>query len=629
MKKYIACFACAVLALVLLTAPACALTVPEALELLEERYYFDIPEGAYEADSLDELFQLLGDPYTYYMSREEYESFLDDVEGEVNTVGIGAMIRFTEQGLLVDSVVAGGSAQEAGIQAGDLIVAADGVSCVPGGQSHRELLMGKEGTTVKVSVLRDGQTREYTLTRRALHIPNTEITLLENGVGYIDCNSFGTDTGKTFLQALEENDSKVDLWILDLRDNAGGYTDSAMDMLEGVSGPGRYFYYQVKDGGVGAYERQGEALTQKPLIVLVNGESASASEVVAAGVRDTRRGIVIGSRTFGKGVGQNMLDETTDPECFDGDGLKVTTARFYTAQGSTTDKIGVIPTLLVDDAYAEAVAAALIGGSKETSDLCIMPEGHPFYVDPNAGSDVLAALMAAVPPQVRVYYRSGAFQECTAAEAAEKMGLDYDSRWFSDVADSRYARSINAMGAYRLLDGTAPGVFSPKGQLTRAQLCVMLSRVLNVTWVGSSRFDDVAQDAWYAGAVNAMAELGLVNGMGAGRFDPNGLLTQEQFLTIMGRMARYLNFAVDSFGMVFEEEDVSLPMSKWLALEPYSDWARTGVAVLAWGREYALGERSGDMLFAPLEEMNPSAPILREEAAAGMYEVLWGLGILP
>ena len=350
MKKYIARFACAVLALVLLTAPACALTVPEALELLEERYYFDIPEDAYEADSLDELFQLLGDHYTYYMSREEYESFLDDVEGEVNTVGIGAMIRFTEQGLLVDSVVAGGSAQEAGIQAGDLIVAADGVSCVPGGQSHRELLMGKEGTTVKVSVLRDGQTREYTLTRRALHIPNTEITLLENGVGYIDCNSFGTDTGKTFLQALEENDSKVDLWILDLRDNAGGYTDSAMDMLEGVSGPGRYFYYQVKDGGVGAYERQGEALTQKPLIVLVNGESASASEVVAAGVRDTRRGIVIGSRTFGKGVGQNMLDETTDPECFDGDGLKVTTARFYTAQGSTTDKIGVIPTLLVDDA---------------------------------------------------------------------------------------------------------------------------------------------------------------------------------------------------------------------------------------------------------------------------------------
>ena len=116
--------------------------------------------------------------------------------------------------------------------------------------------------------------------------------------------------------------------------------------------------------------------------------------------------------------------------------------------------------------------------------------------------------------------------------------------------------------------------------------------------------------------------------MGGRRFEPGSPLTQEQFLTIMGRMARYLNFAVDNFGAVFEEEDVSLPMSKWLELEPFSDWARSGVAVLAWGREYALGERAGDMLFAPLEEMTPSAPILREEAAAGMYEVLWGLGIL-
>lgn len=629
MKKFFVRFACAVLTLALLAAPASALTVPEALELLEGRYYFDIPESAYEAGSLDELFQQLGDPYTYYMSEEEYEAFLDAVEGEVNTVGIGAMIRFTEEGLLVDSVVSGGSAQEAGLQAGDLIVAADGVSCVPAQQSHRDLLVGEEGTTVKVSVLRDGQAREYTLTRRALHIPNTEITLLESGVGYIDCNSFGADTGKTFVQILEENDGKVDAWVVDLRDNTGGYTDSAMDMLEGLSGPGRYFYYQVKGGGVGSYERDGQAVTKKPLIVLVNGESASASEAMAAGVRDTGRGVVVGSRTFGKGVGQNMLDETTDPEYFDGDGLKVTTARFYTAGGTTTDKIGVIPTLLVDDAYVEAVVAALTGGDKETSTLCIMPDGHPFYVDPDADSEVLAALMEAVPPQVRVYYRGGAFQECSAAEAAAKMGLDYDSRWFSDVADSRFARSINAMGTYRLLDGTAPGVFSPKGQLTRAQLCVMLSRVLNVTWNGPSRFDDVAQDAWYAGAVNAMAELGLVNGMGGGRFEPNSPLTQEQFLTIMGRTARYLNFAVDNFGAVFDEEDVSLPLSKWTALEPYSDWARTGVAVLAWGREYALGERSGDMLFAPLDEMNPSAPILREEAAAGMYEVLWGLGILP
>ena len=116
--------------------------------------------------------------------------------------------------------------------------------------------------------------------------------------------------------------------------------------------------------------------------------------------------------------------------------------------------------------------------------------------------------------------------------------------------------------------------------------------------------------------------------MGGRRFEPGSPLTQEQFLTIMGRLARYLNFAVDNFGAVFEEEDVSLPMSKWLELEPFSDWARTGVAVLAWGLEDALGGYD-DMLYAPLGSIDPAAPVLREEAAAGMYAVLAGLEILP
>ena len=629
MKKHLIRFACALLALTMLAAPASALTVDQALELLEDHFYFDIPEEAYEADSLDELFQRLGDPYTYYMDQEEYEEFLGSVEGDVDAVGIGTMIRFTQEGLLVDSVVSGGSAKEAGIQAGDLIVAVNGASCVPALDSHRELLVGEAGTSVTVTVLRDGQTRDYTLTRRVIHIPNTEITLMEGGVGYIDCNSFGSDTGAAFVQYLEEYEDQVDVWVVDLRNNVGGYTDSAMDMLEGVNGPGYYLYYEVNGGSMGAYDREGEPATGKPVIVLVNGESASASEAFSAGVRDTGRGIIIGSRTFGKGVGQNMLDEETVPEYFDGDGLKVTTARFYSAGGTTTDKIGVIPTLLVSDVYAEAVAAALCGGSPETSKLCVMPGSDPFYVDPEADSRVVAALLSALSPQMEVFYNDGSFRDCTASEAADKLGVDYESRWFEDAADSLYAKAINAMGTYGLLNGTEPGVFDPEGQLTRAQLCVMLSRVINVTWNGPSRFSDVSQDAWYAGAVNAMAELGLVNGVGGGRFDPGKVLTQEEFLTILGRAARYLNFAIDDFGEAFELELVSLPVSRWLELEPYAGWARPNVAALAWGREYALGEERGDMLFAPLKDISPSAPVLREEAAAGMYAVLAGLGIIP
>ena len=631
MKKCLSRLVASLLAAVLLAAPASALTVDQALELLEDNYYYDIPDDAYGAATLEELFQYLGDPYTGSMTADQYPAFLGLVEDTVDLVGIGVVIRYSDQGILVDETLSGGSAQEEGIQSGDLIVAIDGVSCVPAGDIHRDLMLGEEGTEVTVTVLRDGNTQDYVLSRRAVYIPNTRVSLLEGGVGYVDCDSFGTDTGKLFGEGLEQYDSQVELWLVDLRDNSGGYVDSALDMLGEVNGPGRYLYFEDQNGEMTGFVRYDPAITDKPLIVLVNGESASASELLASGVRDIDRGVLIGSRTYGKGVAQAILDEETVPEYFDGDCMKVTTARFYSAGGNTTDRIGVIPTLLVDDGYTQAVAMALCGGSEETSVLCVMPGSYPFYVDPDADADVLAALLGALPPQIPVFYRDGldgVFGQCAPAEAAEKLGLEYDSRWFSDVADSPYVYAINAMSAYRLLNGTAPGAFSPEEQLTRAQLCVMLARVLNVSAFGPSRFSDVAPDAWYAGGVNAMALLGLVDGVGEGRFDPDGTLTQEQFLTIMGRVGRYLNFALDSYGQAVEAAGDELPPDMALYLAAYSDWAKSSVAVLAWGLEDGLGV-PGDMLYAPMESLTPSAAILRGEAAAGMYALLSGLEILP
>ncbi len=631
MKKYLSRLTAALLALVLLTAPASALTVEQALELLEETYYYDIPEEAYGAASLDELIQLLGDPYTEYMTAEQYQEFLELVENTVDLVGIGVSVRFTGEGILVDGVVEGGSAQSAALQPGDLIVAIDGASCVPAGEEHRDLLLGEEGTLVTISVLRGGTTQDYTLARRAIHIPNTQISLLEGGVGYVDCDSFGTDTGALFTQGLQEYDSQVNYWIVDLRGNSGGYTASALDMLGALDGPGCYLYFEDHQGGVYPNLTNVEPATDKPVIVLTDGGSASASELLAAGVRDTGRGLIVGDRTYGKGVAQVMLDQETDPGYFNGDSMKITIYRFYSAGGTTTDLVGVIPTLLVDGRYASGVAAALTGGSEEASTLCLVTGGHAYYVDPEADPEVLSALLEAVPPLVLVFCRwdaGGTFQQRTPAQAAELLGLELEDRWFGDVADSPYAGAINAMGSYFLLNGTAPGVFSPEAQLTRAQLCVMLARVLNVGYDGPSQFSDVAQDAWYARAVNAMAALGLVDGVGDGKFDPEGLLTQQQFLTILGRTARYLNVALDAYGDAVDSLEGDLPLSAAAVLAPYDDWAKTSMAVLIWGVESGLDGR-GDLLFAPLDQLTPSAPILREEAAAGLYEVLYGLGILP
>ncbi len=632
MKKYLSRLLAAALALVLLVVPASALTVDQALELLEELYYYEIPDEAYQAETLDELMSLLEDPYTQYMTAEEYQAFLKLLEGDSNVIGIGVSCRYTPEGILILSTISGGSAREAGLQAGDLIVEIDGQSCVPANEENAGRLTGPEGTQVSVTVLRDGERKGYTLTRRPVVEPNVELSI-EGRVGLLDCNSFGKDTGKEFAKLVKDNDGRVDVWVVDLRGNGGGYTNAAVDMLGALMGPGYHLYFETAAGGVEAVPAYDRQATDKPVIVLTDGGSASASELTSGSLRDSGRGVLVGGRTYGKGVAQIMLDEEALaplPEYdgyFEGDGLKITVYRFYSGGLNSPDKIGVIPTLLVDDEDTAAVALALCG-SQEDAKLCVMPGAVPYYVDPGTDGDTLSALLSALPPQALVFYADGGdFQQVSAAEAAQRLGVAYESRWFTDLGDSRYADAVNAMGTYGLLRGDGKGHFTPKSGLTRAELCSMLASVLNVAYRGENRFTDVDQNAWYGPSVNAMAYLGIVDGVGGGKFNPGGTLTQEEFHTILGRTARFFNVKLDAYAQWVEQEG-RLTLGQSSALSGYSAWARNSMAVLAWGLEDAL-DGTGDLLFASLKELSPKAPILREEAAAGMYAVLSGLEILP
>lgn len=632
MKKYLSRLLAAALALVLLVVPASALTVDQALELLEELYYYEIPDEAYQAETLDELMSLLEDPYTQYMTAEEYQAFLKLLEGDSNVIGIGVSCQYTPEGILIISTISGGSAREAGLQAGDLIVEIDGQSCVPANEENAGGLTGPEGTQVSVTVLRDGERKGYTLTRRPVVEPNVELSI-EGRVGLLDCNSFGKDTGKEFAKLVKDNDGRVDVWVVDLRGNGGGYTNAAVDMLGALMGPGYHLYFETAAGGVEAVPAYDRQATDKPVIVLTDGGSASASELTSGSLRDSGRGVLVGGRTYGKGVAQIMLDEEALaplPEYdgyFEGDGLKITVYRFYSGGLNSPDKIGVIPTLLVDDEDTAAVALALCG-SQEDAKLCVMPGAVPYYVDPGTDGDTLSALLSALPPQALVFCADGGdFQQVSAAEAAQRLGVAYESRWFTDLGDSRYADAVNAMGTYGLLRGDGKGHFTPKSGLTRAELCSMLASVLNVAYRGESRFTDVDQNAWYGPSVNAMAYLGIVDGVGGGKFNPGGTLTQEEFHTILGRTARFFNVKLDAYAQWVEQEG-RLTLGQSSALSGYSAWARNSMAVLAWGLEDAL-DGTGDLLFASLKELSPKAPILREEAAAGMYAVLSGLEILP
>lgn len=609
---------------------AAALSVEDALTLLEEHYVNELPAAAYQAKTLDALFSAVGDPYTYYMTAEEYQAFLDGVEDESSVTGIGAQISYEESGILIAAVLPGSGAEDAGLVVGDLIIAVNGEGCVPAGESDRAKIIGEVGTSVRLTVRhKNGSVRDYTVKRSIVPVHNTLVSV-KNGVGYIDCDSFGTQTGTYFAEGIGKYGEQAHLWIVDLRSNTGGVTSAAIDALGTFSGAGPQLYFRDRGGRLLQNYHYDDCLTQVPAVVLINSYSASASEVFAGGIRASRAGISVGSRSFGKGVAQVVFDESNSPYFADGDAVKLTAYRFYLADGNTSDRIGIIPTLLVPTNCTEDVARLLSEKEPSSPDgyLRLTLAGWDFYVDlENAQSEAhqaaFAALISALAPDAKIALGcSGGWDSITAATAHTLYADNADSRWFTDLDGCDYANAINALGTYGLLLGNGDGKFRPDDTMTRAEVCALLAQALNLTTTVGGYFTDVADFRWYAGSVNAMAALGLVDGVGDGKFDPYGTMTQEQFFTVMGRLAEFLNLRVCDY---LDEHPLAM-LEPLRCYEQFSSWAIRGVDLLA----NFNSEETADagMLFASLEKLIPKAPILREEAAATLYNMFTALDIL-
>ena len=622
MKKLFHRLVATLCVLALCLTSASALSVEDALRLLEENYVGELPPAAYEATTLDELMDAVGDPYTYYMSAEEYAEFLDSVEGESHITGIGAGIEYTDNGILLTNILEDSGAEEAGLVAGDLIVGVEGTSCVPANESHRAMIIGDEGTYVNITVKhQDGSVQDYRIMRRTIRIFNTKVAFVD-GVGKVDCDSFGTYTPAYFQDGLAEH-MDARLWIIDVRNNPGGLATAAVTSLGLFTGSGPKLFYRLGDTSSYYAEFNGTNLTDAPVIVLINGYAASASEILAGGVRAEKAGIIVGSRSYGKGSAQIVLDMDNYPNLFDGDSLKVTVYRFYCSDGNTTDKVGVVPTLYVADEYTAAVAELLSAEKPAQGEyLSLTLNGSEYILRPadaaEAGlDDALTELLSALPPDASVALFSGdKLTALTADEALAKYGDEAASRRFTDVANSPYATQINTLGAYGILNGTGSGAFNPAATLTRAELCAMLSQALNVSNKANGNFADVPDDAWFADDVNAAASLGFVNGVGDRLFDPSGTLTQEQFITVMGRLTRFLNFFADDYALELKDET----LAENAVYAAYAPWARVSADVLT---EYA-----GNMLYTDLSQINPQAPVTREQAAATLCNVLKTLHVL-
>ena len=598
-------------------APAAALTLDEARQLLRDHYVDQIPESILSLDSLDEILKALGDPYTYYMTAEQYQQFTDSVNGET-LVGVGITVQTAyDDGFLVLSILPNSPAKEAGLQAGDRIIAVDGVD-MTATTDVRSAVTGKEGSTVTLTIRRsDGQVRDFTMQRRAVVIPIVTYDK-EGNAGVIECISFGDSTGDTIEEALTALEPDVAAWIMDLRSNPGGDADAAAVSAGLFVGSDIMVYFRDANGNyrfVGTTQYCPD-LTDKPLIILTSDYSASGAELFSADARDLGFGIAIGQTTFGKGIAQMIFNSANTEDLFDGDAMKITVYRFYSPDGTTNQWMGVIPTLVMSKENTKTAAMLLTQPepSRNAGYYKLELAGWTFYIsrDEALSGDNRAAfteLLEALPPSAALYEgeRNSGWNAVTPAKLAESLGLDFHARTFADAADSPFATEIDTLSTFGLLEGYEDGTFRPTNAITRAEFCAMLSNVLDLPEGQNLSFSDVADDAWYNKAVSAMAARGFVSGMGDGTFRPDDTITYEQMTTILSSVAVWASMSAEELN---GKTDISLA-----DYQDFSSWAQKPAWIM-------------DQLGALVGGLQPQDLATRETAAGMLYAMMDSLHML-
>ena len=598
-------------------APAAALTLDEARQLLRDHYVDQIPESILSLDSLDEILKALGDPYTYYMTAEQYQQFTDSVNGET-LVGVGITVQTAyDDGFLVLSILPNSPAKEAGLQAGDRIIAVDGVE-MTATTDVRSAVTGKEGSTVTLTIRRaDGQVRDFTMQRRAVVIPIVTYDK-EGNAGVIECISFGDSTGDTIEEALTTLEPDVAAWIMDLRSNPGGDADAAAVSAGLFVGSDIMVYFRDANGNyrfVGTTQYCPD-LTDKPLIILTSDYSASGAELFSADARDLGFGIAIGQTTFGKGIAQMIFNSANTEDLFDGDAMKITVYRFYSPDGTTNQWMGVIPTLVMSKENTKTAAMLLTQPepSRNAGYYKLELAGGTFDIsrDEALSGDNRSAfteLLEALPPSAALYEgeRNSGWNAVTPAKLAESLGLDFHARTFADAADSPFATEIDTLSTFGLLEGYEDGTFRPTNAITRAEFCAMLANVLDLPEGQNLSFSDVADDAWYNKAVSAMAARGFVSGMGDGTFRPDDTITYEQMVTILSSVAVWASMSAEELN---GQTDISLA-----DYQDFSSWAQKPAWIM-------------DQLDALVGDLQPQDLATRETAAGMLYAMMDSLHML-
>lgn len=318
----------------------------KALEQSIKREFYKKPdEKKLEDATYKGLFSGLDDVYSAYYTADEMKQLLEVATGKY--VGIGFVVGADKAtgAIRVESVMNNSPAKESGVKKGDLVVAVNGKK-----YSYMEMdiavknIRGPENTSVKITFLRDGKKIDKTITRKEIKIVSIESKMLEDKIGYINIKSFEEETAEDFRKALASLEAQgMKALIIDVRDDGGGLLTVVEDICDRILGKAVIVYTKDRQGKKEYLKSSDKEKIDKPIVVLTNRSSASASEILTGAVLDNKAGISIGETTYGKGLVQGML------KLKDGSGYKLTTAQYFTPNGNYIDKKGIKPTIEVKD----------------------------------------------------------------------------------------------------------------------------------------------------------------------------------------------------------------------------------------------------------------------------------------
>ncbi len=320
----------------------------KALSLIEKNYVEEVSSEQLIQSAIKGMFDSL-DPYSVYLSSDSLRNLEIGTMGEFE--GIGVEITVNDGFLTVISPIEGSPAQETGMKSGDVIVSIDGKSTEKTNiVDALDRIRGREGTKVDIVVRREGteQDVKFTITRRIVKLRSVESKLVEKGIGYIKLSQFHRGSAEEFLSSYrrleKENDAKLAGLVLDLRNNPGGLLEQAIALCDMFIDKGLILNVKGRSEQTlkEYFAREGMEILTDRVAVIVNRGSASASEVLAAALKDNGRAKIVGTRTFGKGSVQSVIE-------FSGEtGVKITTARLFTPKGILIDGKGIEPDVFVE-----------------------------------------------------------------------------------------------------------------------------------------------------------------------------------------------------------------------------------------------------------------------------------------